>query len=87
MTVVLDVLAGVMFASFGLLLMVGAQRRWKWLVDPPEELWPVYTQSLVKKLCGTDVLETYTYYCGLIFLAGSVIGTVALVWRAFNGGQ
>ena len=38
-----------------------------------------YPQSLVKKLCGAEVLEVLAFNCGLIFTVCSVVGTAALL--------
>lgn len=53
----------------GVLLILGAYRRWKWLVDPPEEMWPYYSQALIKRLFGTRFLVLATYAMGVALVA------------------
>jgi len=35
-----------------LVMIVGARRRWRWLVDLPTFLWPIYPYALVKYFFG-----------------------------------
>ncbi len=42
----------VLFAAAGVMLIVGANRRWRWLVDPPRELWLCYSQAFVRHVFG-----------------------------------
>jgi hypothetical protein len=57
MTIAGQILVGIFVAAVRVLEIVGVRRRWKWLVDPPEEWWPFYSQSFVKKFFGAEVLE------------------------------
>jgi hypothetical protein len=76
---------GVFFILAGFVLVLGSQRRWSWLVDPPEELWPFYSQALLKKLIGTDGVVWFTYVVGLMIIVITVVNTTAIVWRTVNG--
>lgn len=58
-------------------MFYGAHRRWRWLVDPPEELWFCYTQSLLKGLLGIGGLRKFTFVLGIIFVAVGVYGIAA----------
>lgn len=55
----------------GLLLIVGAYRQWAWLVNPPDHLWPFYSQALIKRVFGIKFLIIFTYLSGVIVLIGA----------------
>jgi len=69
---------GIVFVLFfsvaGVVFLVGANRRWRWLVDPPPELWLCYSQSLVRRVFGERTVIAYTYIMGILFLAASMVG-------------
>ena len=65
MSTVEQLIAGAVFVVVGAVLVVGTRRRWDWLVDPPEDLWFLYSGSFIKKFCGTDVLELLNIYVGI----------------------
>ncbi len=64
-----DVIFGIACISLGCILVLGAHRRWRWLVDPPKDLWFVYTQSLLKALFGSEVVLVFSYFLGFAFVA------------------
>ena len=43
MSTVEQLIAGAVFVVVGAVLVVGTRRRWDWLVDPPEDLWFLYS--------------------------------------------
>ena len=57
------------FSTIGAILVVGAFRRWKWLVDPPLSLAPYYSQAVLRKIFGQTALVYFTYFLGLLFFA------------------
>jgi hypothetical protein len=59
----------------GLSLIVGARRRWRWLVDPPTYLSPYYSQALLKVVFGATALRILTYIVGAAIVVVSMIGT------------
>jgi hypothetical protein len=65
MSTVEQTIGGTLFIVAGAVLVFGTRRRWGWLVDPPEDLWFVYSGSSIKKFCGTDVLELLNIYLGV----------------------
>ena len=69
---------GVIVLAAGIVLVVGALRRWKWLVDPPEELRFFYTQSLYKSLFGTEGCRSLTLVLGSSFIGVGAI--VVAIW-------
>jgi hypothetical protein len=66
---------------FGLVLILGEFRRWSWLIDPPNDWWPYYSQATIKRFCGKKVLLIYTYVLGAIFVIVSAIG----LYRWYSG--
>ncbi len=77
MIYVLDALA----LAMGLILVVGAYRRWRWLVDPPLRLSPYYSQALLKRVLGPRLLVAFTYLIGLLIIATAALGTVLHLFR------
>ena len=57
---------------FAVLYIVGGKRRWKWLVDPPEEWGLFYSQSFLKTLLGKELLREVTIWLGWFFFASSI---------------
>lgn len=86
MAIAEQILFGSLVTAIGVLLIIGVRRRWSWLVDPPEELWFVYSQSFIKKFCGAEFLEIETFYLGIVFIVAGIVITAASVWRAVNAG-
>ena len=60
-------------AAVGLLAFYGAQRRWRWLVDPPIWMAFFYSQSLFKLVAGTDGCRVITSALGLLIAAVSLL--------------
>jgi hypothetical protein len=58
----------------GLVCIVGAFRRWKWLVDPPLSWSPHYSQARAKEMFGSTFVLYFTYFLGLAFLVGGGYG-------------
>jgi hypothetical protein len=59
------------FGAFGTILIVGALRRWKWLVDPPLGLSPYYSQAKLKEMFGPTAVVYFSYFLGLLLLASA----------------
>src|SRR6266478_2590731 len=39
------IMLSALFLGAGVTMIYGAHRKWSWLVDPPDYLWPVYSQA------------------------------------------
>ena len=52
----------------GIVCILGAFLRWKWLVDPPLSWSPFYSQAAIKKKMGIRFLLYFTYFLGIVFL-------------------
>jgi hypothetical protein len=76
---------GIATFAAGVILVYGSRKRWNWLVDPPEELWPIYSQAFLKKLVGTDEVAHFTYVFGLNVILFAIAITAVNVWRIVNG--
>lgn len=63
------------FFGLGLVLVLGAFYKWPWLVDPPADWWPYYSQATIKKFLGRRVLLIYTYVLGAAF---AIVGGIGL---------
>ncbi len=74
------------FAFSGVILIVGAFRRWKWLVDPPLGWAPFYSQAAIKEKMGTTFLLYFTYFLGFVFLAfgGTGVYRTALLFHQLS---
>jgi hypothetical protein len=70
----------------GLTCLIGARRRWRWLVDPPKETWFWNSQAFLKAILGTRGLRVWTYvFGGLCVLCGAANiagGALALISHA-----
>jgi hypothetical protein len=58
----------------GVLFLVGAYRRWRWLVDPPDWM-PFYSQAGIRRRFGQTFTVYFTYFLGLVFVVAGGIGT------------
>jgi hypothetical protein len=67
------------FAFSGVILIIGAFRRWKWIVDPPLSWAPIYSQAAIKEKMGTTFLLYFTYFLGLVFLVFGSYGVYQAV--------
>ena len=54
----------------GIVFIVGAYRRWRWLVDPPVEWSLFYSQAQLRRLFGKTVTVYATYFIGFVFVFG-----------------
>ena len=66
------------FIVLGALVIIGARKRWSFLVDPPESWWWFYSQSLLKKLFGTRGIVLLCYIAGAV---GIIVTSVQIVQR------
>ena len=71
---------GIIAVVAGVLCVVGALRRWRWLVDPPTFFWFCDSQSLVKAIAGKEGARVYTLVLGQLFI---VFGVVLLLQALF----
>jgi hypothetical protein len=70
----------------GLVLLYGARQKWRWLIDPPEWLFLLYSHSLLKVLFGRNFLLYFTYFLGFAFLLVGIIDSFRLVHILFSDG-
>ena len=63
------------FGAFGAILVVGAYRRWRWLVDPPLSWAPYYSQAAWKEMFGKGALVYSTYFLGIVFFTFGCLTT------------
>ena len=61
------------FVFLGAALILGTSRKWTWLVDPPEYLWPFYSQAFIKRFFGRRAVETFTYWVGAGLILFSLV--------------
>jgi len=74
-----DVSLGLLGILVGSLLVVGVRRRWRWLVDPPEGLCLLYSQSFIKVVAGTRFLRVWTCVLGVAVIAISALYLVGAI--------
>lgn len=55
---------GISFLVFGFIFLFGAIKHWEFIVDPPESLYLLYSQSAIKKFFGKIFLLKETYFMG-----------------------
>lgn len=68
------ILIALLFFLCGLTLIIGAYRRWDWLVDPPTDMWPYYSQAFLKKLFGSSFVVGFTYVIGFLLILFVLFG-------------
>jgi hypothetical protein len=70
-----------MFMVLGIVDIVGAYRRWGWLIDPDEQRWwsKYYSQAMLKRWFGRRFLLVYTYVVGGLFIGVGLFG-FAINW-------
>jgi hypothetical protein len=59
------ILVSLLFLALGLITIWGAYKRWRWLVDPPDNWPPFYSQVVIKRWLGRGFLLYSTYVVGL----------------------
>jgi hypothetical protein len=62
------------FFLVGLLLIIGAYERWGWLVNPPTNMWPYYSQAFLKKFFGSRFVVGFTYIIGFLLIFSVFFG-------------
>lgn len=74
------VVFGLLFIALGSLLIYGTFKRWRMLVDPPEDLWLVYSHSFIKRLFGQRFLVLFNYFMGALFMLLAGLG----IWNGLH---
>ncbi len=59
-------------------MILGARRRWRWLVDPPTFLWPIYPYALVKIFFRRNAVIGCLYIGGITMLLGLAYAIILL---------
>ena len=72
-------LIGIISVCGGIFLVVGARRRWVWLVDPPSHLWFCYSQSLLKAIFGSEGCRIITLNTGIALVCAGLFLIVRTV--------
>lgn len=62
--------------AYGMLLLWGVRRRWKWLTDPPEWLYAFHFPSFVKILYGRRFVVAVTLVLGWFAITLGVLGFI-----------
>jgi hypothetical protein len=66
-------LCGVVGLVAGGFLLWGVKQEWRWLIDPPEDLSPFYTQAFLKSYFGRDAPRKFAKFLGFgLMILGSV---------------
>jgi hypothetical protein len=74
-----DLIFLIFFIIAGVILIVGTNKKWMWLVDPPEDYWMFYSHSFIKKIFGKKMLLYFNYFLGILFILFSLIGIGSLL--------
>ena len=72
------------FVILGILVIIGAKKRWSFLVDPPESWWWFYSQSLLRKVFGVKGTVFLCYLGGTICL---IVSSVLIIQRIIPLGK
>ena len=74
-----DVLALILASVFPVLGFVSdlwTYARWRFLVDPPDDLFWSYSHSFLKRFIGRTGLIYYNYIVGTLLIAGFVYAVI-----------
>jgi hypothetical protein len=55
-------------AAIAVMMLVGARRRWRWLVDPPLRLWIAHPYALLRYFLGETAVVWVVYVSGIVTL-------------------
>jgi drug/metabolite transporter superfamily protein YnfA len=80
----LGILIASLFLLCGLALIVGAYKRWDWLVDPPTNMWPFYSPAFLKKLFGTGFVVVFTYVVGFLLVLSVLWGLAVELLKMYR---
>jgi hypothetical protein len=61
----MNYLFGILATLLGGLLLFGVKQKWRWLVDPPEDGSPFYSQAFLKENFGPNVPRTLARCLGI----------------------
>ena len=79
----LGIIIAIGFLLCGVALIIGTHERWGWLVDPPTEMWPYYSQAFLKKFFGSRFVIGFTYVIGLSIVLFVVLGWINMLLKIF----
>jgi hypothetical protein len=55
-------------AAIAVMMLVGARRRWRWLVDPPLRLWIAHPYALLRYFFGETAVVWVVYVTAIVTL-------------------
>jgi hypothetical protein len=59
-------------AAIAVMMLVGARRRWRWMVDPPLRLWIAHPYALLRYFFGETAVVWVVYVTAIVTLLFSV---------------
>jgi hypothetical protein len=65
----MNYLAGTFTILVGGFLLLGVKQKWRWLVDPPEDWSPFYSQAFLKENFGPNAPRTLARCLGIGLIA------------------
>ena len=78
---VIVVFANLIGLAFGVLLVYGLKRKWRWVVDPPEWTFAIYLPAVVKIVWGPKYVLSVAYITAYGSLIMSLIGLIQTLIR------
>ena len=75
-------LLAIFLIMVGIVMIIGTRRKWRWLVDPPDDLWPFYLPSLIKRFFGGNALQILIYiaaFSGIVAMIFLLAGYYSLL--------
>jgi hypothetical protein len=73
---ILALIGASLFLFGGIALIYGTYARWRFLIDPPDDMFWVYSHSFLKRFIGSRGLIYYNYIAGTLLVAGFVYALV-----------
>ena len=70
-------LCGIIGLLLGGFLLWGVKQKWRWLVDPSEDLSPFYSQAFLKSYFGPDAPRIFAKF---LVIGAIVLGSVFILF-------
>ena len=68
--------------AIAVMMLVGARRRWRWLVDPPLRLWIAHPYALARYLFGERAVVWVVYVTAIVTLLLILYAAlIVFVWQ------
>jgi hypothetical protein len=75
---------GTLLIVFRSLLVLGAYRRWRWLVDPPVRMWPYWNLTWLKREFGVHAVVIFAHGIGGVVMGFGALAVLLAMLRVIG---